>query len=239
MKRKFLLFLLPLLFGIRASSQILIPEINDGPSQYLFLNLTLEPEWEATLGYLHRIGRPDHKGGFYLGSSIEVAPLIQISRAWRFNFTQAVAFPLSPKWKTVVSNDFFIAHNKNRAGAMNGFGFELKGAAITTDKKWNKGVEAGWQFTAFTHIRHAKATKGMYREIYPEEDLINGPVNGWYGATASRIRLGFITQTRLGPAMRLNLSAGTLIAIQKQKILLAFPYAQVPVYFNTQITYSW
>jgi hypothetical protein len=227
------------LFHLKAISQFIVPETNHPVRDQIFINIGLEPELTTIIGYVYLINHGKNGNDFYLGGSLKAASLILKNEAWRFNFIQGISFPVSPKWKSLLSNQFYMAHNQNRAGSLIGLGFELTGTIITSDSKWNKGIEGGWQYTALTHIKHSSATRETYSDRYPDASVIEKPVNGWNTATASRFRLGFVVNKRLGTAMRVQFSVGSLLGIQKQKVAFGFPYAQVPVYVNTQLSYGW
>ena len=237
--KKLCVFLVLLLFHLTAISQFIVPEANHPVKDQIFINIGLEPELVTTIGYVHLLNHGKNGSDFYLGGSLKAASLILKNDAWRFNLIQGISFPVSPKWKSLLSNQFYVAHNQNHAGSLTGLGFELRGTIITSDNKWNKGIEGGWQYTALTHIKHSSATRETYNDRYPDDSVTAAPVDGWYAATASRFRLGFVLSKRLNTAMRVQFSIGSLLAIQKQKVALGFPYAQVPFYFNTQFSYGW
>jgi hypothetical protein len=237
--KKLCVFLVLLLFHLKAISQFTVPETNHHISDQIFINIGLEPELVTTIGYVHLLKHGKNGNDFYLGGSLKAASLILKNGACRFNLIQGISFPVSSKWKSLLSNQFYLAHNQNRAGSLTGLGFELRGTIITCHNKWNKGIEGGWQYTALTHIKHSSATGETYNDRYPGDSVIEKPVDGWYAATSSRFRLGFILNKRLSTAMRVQFSIGSLLVIQKQKVALGFPYAQVPVYINTKLSYGW
>lgn len=238
MKQALLIVFILLMLNTGANSQLLIPERN--PSQILYLNVGLEPEMVATVGYLIKVNKNANASHYYLGSSFKLAPMIITNHAWRWNITQAVSYKLSSQWNSYLHNDFFISHHKNRAGNMTGLGFELGAAMYTSGKKWNKGFEMGWQYNAATHITHSAVTKEKYANRYPGDSThLKGPVNGWYGGTGNRLRLGFIIQKKLSRALTWQLNVGTLLILQKQGVALGFPFAQVPAYCNSQLFLSW
>lgn len=217
----------------------LLPPDEAQPDQ-LFLQVGLEPGIVSTIGYTHRIGQTNKRTAFYAGAGIKFAPLLISKGAWRSNLIMAMDWEMANKWGTRITNDFYLAHDNNREGVMNGIGFELRSATIHYGKKWNKGFELGWQYTIATHIKHSKEAKETFDGRYPGNiNGISGPKDGWYGAAASRFRLGFITSTSLNNHLYLQLGLGSLLSVQKQGILLGFSHAQVPVYFESMLSYLW
>lgn len=105
---------------------------------------------------------------------------------------------MSDHWGTIITNNLYLAHDHNLEGTMNGLGFELRSASVHLGKKWNNGFELGRQYNIATHIKHSEWVKDTFRDLYPENvDGINGPKDGWYSATVSRFRLGFVSSTSL------------------------------------------
>lgn len=216
----------------------LLPPDEAQPNQ-LFLKVGLEPEIVSTIGYIHQIGNNDKKVGFHAGLSMKFEPLLISNGAWRANIIAAMDWKMTDKWGTRITNDFYLAHDNNREGVMNGIGFDLRSATIHYGKKWNKGFELGWQYTIATHIKHSEEAKETFNGRYPGNiNGISGPKDGWYGA-ASRFRFGFITSAMLNNHLYLQLGLGSLLAVQKQGILLGFSHAQVPVYFESMLSYLW
>ncbi len=241
MKKEIKLILITVLILITSQSgysQLIISAPDEKIKQQFFITIGLEPEIVTSVGYMHNVGSPGKTVDWNLGASIKFAPLLITKGAWRANLTTAANWKTSEKWGVRTAWSFYLAHDNNRAAVMNGFGFEWRSAFIKNGKKWNKGIDAGWQYTAFTHLKNSDATKETYNDRYPSNTgTYNGPKDGWYAGTASRFRLGFINSVKIKKHLHLQLGAGSLFNIQKQRILLGFSHAQVPVYLETSLVF--
>lgn len=203
------------LIHIIAYTQILIPETKNPAKQQILLSMGLEPEWVTTTGFRQRVNNSKNNSNFYLGGGLKFAPSIVSKGAKRFNFTQALDLHNSQNWKGMMTNDIYLAHNKNRAGTMTGLGFNLRGAMLHGSKNWSKGFEVGCQYTSFTHIRHSAETKDTFDERYSSNRSSKEPISGWYGGTASRLRLGFVAGRKLSDHLALQFGIGSLLSVQK------------------------
>lgn len=241
MKKEIKLILTTVLILITRQSgycQLIISTPNEKIKQQFFITIGLEPEITTSIGYTHVIGTPGKTLDWNLGASIKFAPLLVTKGAWRANLTTAAGWKTSEKWGVRTAWSFYLAHDNNRAAVMNGIGFEWRSAFIKYGQKWNKGIDAGWQYTAFTHIKNSNATKDTYSDRYPSNTgTYNGPKDGWYAVTASRFRLGFMSSVKFNEHLHLQIGAGSLFNIQKQKILLGFSHAQFPVYLETSLIF--
>ncbi len=217
-----------------ANGQLAISSANENEPNQFFVSIGLEPELVSSIGYIHVVGHTKMSTKFYAGASLKFDPLLIKNGAWRGNLITAVDYRISDKWGMRPILNIYLAHDHNRAAIMNGLGFELRSAFMRYEKKWSKGVDVGWQYTALTHIKNSTATKDTYNDRYPSnEGNIKGPTDGWYAGTSSRFRLGFVSSVKLGKQTRLQLGAGGLINIQKQGIIVGFSHAQVPVYVES------
>lgn len=206
----------------------------------VFLNVGLEPEWVATIGYAHLIGTEGKTFDIHLGGSLKLAPLLISNGAWRANFISFANWKMNEHWRSMLASNIYLAHDHNRAGTMTGLGFELRATPAYYGKKWAKGFDAGWQYTLLTHIKHSEETKKTFDERYPTGiNGVQGPKDGWYASTASRFRIGLTGATSISKAVTLQLSGGSLFSIQKQGILLGFAHAQVPAYIDISCRYNW
>lgn len=203
----------------------------------IFITIAAEPELVATIGYLHAVGNSKH---FKIGAAIKAAPLIILKGAWRVNLTAATDWKLSKKWINRFTTNIYLVHDQNREGVMNGFGLEIRDNLSVSGRKWTKGFDFGWQYTPFTHIRHSKEAKAAFEDRYPEDMTgVDGPRDGWYKNGASRFRIGLIGVTKLGKKGAFQISAGSLINIQRQGVWLGFSHAQVPAYWEFGYEYYW
>lgn len=235
MKNFFHAALATLLFcftGSTVNGQLIINPPQDTSRNRIFVGTGLEPELVATIGYLRVLGRPGKTVDMSMGGSIKSAVLI-FTNAWRVNFTTNATWTMRKNWRSIIGSNIYLVHNDDRAGIMNGIGFELRASPGHYGKKWMKGFDLGWQHTAFTHIKHAAAAKDAFNERYPTSHMVEGPIDGWYGATANRFRLGVAGARKISSHWMLQVTVGSMFSIQKQGILLGFSHAQVPVYLES------
>lgn len=220
----------------KGTCQLAISSPNENIHHQFFISIGIEPELVSSIGYMHELKMTVKKTKFYAGASTKFDPLLVTKGAWRGNLITAADWRISKKWGARPTLNIYIAHNNNRAAVMNGLGTELRSAFIHYGK-WNKGIDAGWQYTAFTHIKNSQVTKDTYNYRYPTNaGDVNAPTDGWYAGTASRFRLGFVSSFKTGKNMRLQLGAGSLLSVQKQGILIGFSHAQVPVYVESVLS---
>lgn len=175
----------------------------------IFITIAAEPELVTTIGYLHAVGNSGH---FKIGAGIKTAPLIILKGAWRANLIAVTDWKLNKKWGNMLTTNFYLAHDHNKEGVMNGLGVELRDNFTVSGRKWTKGFDLGWQYTPFTHIKHSREAKEAFEDRYPEGVTgMDGPKNGWYRNGASRIRIGVTGLTKLGTNASFQISAGSLI----------------------------
>lgn len=235
-----LLSFLFLLIAFRGNGQPVIAPPGEPALNQVFVSIGLEPEIVTTVGYLHFIGSRGKNLNFYAGGSIKLAPLLISSGAWRANAITAVDYNISDNWGGRFTTSLYNAHDRNRAGIMDGLGFELRATPVHYGKNWITGFDVGWQYTALTHIDHSAAARRAFEERYPQNRKgIEGPRDGWYRAAVSRFRVGLVGSRKLDDHWRLQFQLGSLLFVQRQGILLAFSHAQVPIYLNTQVEYGW
>ncbi|MEJ7685139.1 MAG: hypothetical protein WKG06_46290 [Segetibacter sp.] len=206
----------------------------------VFLNVGLEPEMVTTIGFAHLIGKEGKAFDIHLGGSLKLAPLLITKGAWRANFISFANWKMNEHWRSVLTSNIYLAHDHNRAGTMDGLGFELRATPAYYGKKWAKGFDAGWQYTLLTHIKHSEEAKKTFDERYPiSTNGVQGPKNGWYALTASRFRVGLTGATSISNSVTLQFAGGSVFSIQKQGILVGFAHAQVPVYIDVSLRYNW
>src|SRR5690606_157576 len=229
-----------ILFSVStAKCQTLVTAHGDPVTHQLFLSNGLEPEFVSTIGYTQLVGNPGKNLDYHMGASLKFAPLIFSTGAWRFNFINNLIWRMSENWKIHFGTNLYLAHHTNRAGKMNGLGSELRVTPMHFGNIWAKGLDIGWQHTFLTHFEHSKEAKDTFKDRYPAgENGIEGPRDGWYGATALRFRLGFSGSRKLGNVLRLQVGIGALLSLQKQRILLGFSHAQVPFYLESTLSFS-
>lgn len=226
-------------FG-NSSAQLVFPSSEEGMKHHAYITTGLEPLWVSTLGYTHMIGKETDNVKMHIGSSVKVAPLIALRHAWRINFITAADWKWSKNWRTTLVSEIYLAQQQNRAGVMNGIGIEFRAMPSFYGKRWSKGLDIGWQYTALAHIRHSSETHITFNDRYLEnENGIDGSKDGWYGSTANRFRLGYVSTRELGSNLSLTVAGGVLISLQNQGILMGFSHAQFPFYLQSGLIYRW
>jgi hypothetical protein len=227
------------LVSIKGNTQAIIFPRKEITQNQLFVSIGFEPELVSTVGYIHLVGNSNKKINFHLGAGLKFDPLV-ISKAWRSNLITTADWRFSNRWRTGLVTNIYLAHALNRTASMNGLGFELRSSVINYSKRWAKGFDLGWQFTAFTHIKNSDATKNTFNDRYSGNNgEVEGPRDGWYSTTASRFRVGFISSIKMNNHLRLQLGIGSLINVQKQGIIFGFSHAQIPFYFESLLLYQW
>jgi hypothetical protein len=217
-----------------------VPNYKNSPFRHCInVSIGFEPELITTIAYRHHIKKEIKGNSICLGPSVKLAPMALANSAWRMDFAALFTTPVK-KSINIFSPAIYLARNRDRAAKMTGIGFEFRDILLVTGSTWDKGIEASWQFVPFTRIKHSLANNETYDDRYENDtSKYQQPRNGWYAASSSRFRLGFLASKGLSSGMSLQLGIGTVVSYQKQKIFLAFPYAQVPVYFTGTFAYSW
>lgn len=224
-----------LLLGFAAKSQVLLPAKNSDVNNQLFLQIGFEPELITTIGYAQKIRDANNK--IHVGASIKLAPLIIKNQAYKVNFFTTLNYKLSEKGFALVTPQIYYAHQKDRAGTIGGVGFEINFNPYWYGKKWTKGFELGWQHTAFAYIKHSAESLATFDDRYTTINT-QYPRDGWYNSTSNRFKIGFTGAKRISNKMALQISIGSLVILQKQKVLLGFSHAQVPFYLNGMLRYK-
>lgn len=225
---------------LKGVSQPVISPPGISQENQIFVSVGLEPELVTRIGYTHLALSPSESVDFHVGASVKLAPLILANGAWRFNAIGLTDWQMSKTWKTRFTSKLYLAHDNNRAGEMHGLGSELRATSMHFGKRWAKGVDVGWQYTALTHINHSDESKDTFNDRYASgENGIDGPTDGWYRSTASRFRLGFAGSRKFGEFWRIQFGIGALLVAQKQGILLGFSHAQVPFYLDSAVSFNY
>lgn len=241
MRRKYFLVILlsTLAINVKVFGQLSETQKSNLSTNEIFVSIGLEPEWVSTIGYTHLIGNPQHKVNFRLGASLKLVPLAISNNIYRFNVISQANYKISNSWGTKLRAEIYDAHDNDRIGVLDGLGFELRSRTFHYGKRWNHGIELGWQYTALTHIKNSAKAKDTFKDRYPDKPGTSGPKDGWYASTVNRFRLGYMASRNLGQHLQLLLGGGGLLFIQHQGVLMAFPYAQVPLYVESSLSYHW
>ena len=141
----------------------------------------------------------------------------------------------------------YLARSRNRAATAHGIGLEARAAPGYRGERWGLAGDVGWQGTLLTHIRFGEAARSAFQERYPQgtspegrrgDPPGEGPVNGWYGATAHRFRVGILATRSLGAGYEVQTGTGGLFSPQRQGIRLGFAHGQVPFYLEASVRRS-
>ena len=238
--KRLIAFIFIVFFPIKSWAQLMISPPQGIVRDQIFISTSLEPEWTVTMGYTHLMGKPGKTIDIHVGGSVKLGPTIIADGAWRANFITAADWRMGEQWGTTLASSIYWAHDHNRAGVMQGLGVEFRATPTHYGKKWVKGFDLGWQYTALTHIKHSTEARDTFEERYPDNvDGTEFPKDGWYGSTANRFRLGVAGARKLSDHLALQFSVGSLIALQRQGILMGFSHAQFPFYFESTLKYGW
>lgn len=208
-----------LLLSFSSKSQGLLPGKNIDASNQIFLQIGFEPELVTTLGYSRKIS--DAKSKIRLGGSIKLAPLILRNKAYKLNLFTSLNYKISDKGYALVSPQIYYAHQSDRAGTISGLGFELNLNPYWYGRKWTRGIELGWQHTAFAYIKHSAITRATFDDRYTITNTMY-PRDGWYNSTANRFKIGFTGVKKISESLALQISIGGLAVLQNKKYCLAF-----------------
>ena len=232
---KIIFFAVALLLNFAVKAQVLLPTENSEGNHQLFLQIGFEPELITSIGYAHKIS--NRNNGIHVGASIKLAPLIIKNQAYKVNFFTSLNYKFSEKGFAMITPQIYYAHQKDRAGTIDGLGFEINFNPYWYGKKWTKGFELGWQNTTFGYIRHSREARATFDDRYTTINT-QYPIDGWYNSTSNRFKIGFTGAKHLNKRLDLQISVGSLAILQKQKILLGFSHAQVPIYLNGMVRYK-
>ncbi|MBO0938626.1 hypothetical protein J2I47_18890 [Fibrella sp. HMF5335] len=206
----------------------------------------LEPELTTSVGYAYQVIETTNSLQIRLGAVLTVPPYRVSTGSGRLSGLVALDWhPTGPqsasRWGGRLALMPYYARNCNEAGTLDGLGLELRLLPLHRGKHRTGGLDLGWQGTLLTYIHHSDLAKAAFNERYvgtTGPDLA-GPKDGWYRNTAHRFRLGYTSAWRLGSNAYWQLSVGTLVALQRQGVLLSFAHGQVPVYLETAFSLGW
>jgi hypothetical protein len=205
----------------------------------------VEPAVVLTLGYLRRVGPAPRGGGdgTRVGVRLKLPTTALRNEAWRLDLLGTASPGSGRGWAAPVIGVVYAVHDRNRAGAMLGFGTELRVAPGRYGSHGAVALDLGWQATLRTRVRHSTASRATFDDRYPvgvdSASGIAGPVDGWYGHTASRWRLGVAASRGAGESAVFQFAAGALVAPQRQGVLLGFDLGQLPFYTEAGVRLAW
>jgi hypothetical protein len=228
-----------LCFGSSAAAQWIDP-VGVAPTPGgLVVQVGLEPHLVMSLGYLRGVHRQGTRRGTGLGAGVKLSPYLIRSGSGRLNVIATGNWSSAGSWGVRASTEAYLARGSNRAGTIHGFGLEVRAAPGYHAASWSVAMDMGWQGTLLSHVRHSDAAQEAFDERYPDGFApAEGPLDGWYGSTAHRFRLGMSGGRRLADGLDLRVAAGSRFSMQRQGILLGFAHGQVPVYLETSLHFG-
>jgi hypothetical protein len=209
------------------------------------ISVGVEPAVVLTLGYLHRVGHLPRGsgGGTRVGVRLKLPTTALGNEAWRLDLLGTGTPGGARDWAAPVTGALYAAHNRNRAGTMLGFGTEVRVAPGRYGPRGGLALDLGWQATLRTQVRHSAESRATFDDRYPEggdrASASTGPVDGWYGRTASRWRLGLAGSRAAGGSVLFQFAVGALVAPQRQGVVLGFDLGQLPFYAEAGAKLGW
>lgn len=209
------------------------------PAPGITLTVGIEPDFVLTLSYLDELS-----GGKGFGARIKLPTTVVRNAAWRLDLLSTQALGGDADWAVPVTTAVYVAHNRNRAGELLGFGIELRAAPGRYWRRGSVALDLGGQATLLTRIRHSDASRAAFDDRYPggsgdPSSGVTGPVDGWYSSTAIRWRLGLSGSRTVASRTLVQAAAGALFASQRQGVLLGFDLGQLPFYAEAGVRRGW
>lgn len=233
------LLVLTLVPGRTVGAQSLPPHPTATPPNGLFVQFGLEPHLVLSVGYVRGIEAGSDRSNVGVGAGVKVAPYLLKEGAGRLNLLVTGHWHPDSPWGATATAQLYLARSRNRAATAHGFGVEIRVAPGRHGNRWTFAADLGWQGTLLTHIRHGEAARETFEERYPDEaPAEGGPVDGWYGSTAHRFRIGVVTLRSVSDELHVQAAVGTLLSLQRQGILIGFAHGQVPAYLEAAVRWA-
>ncbi|GAB3907702.1 hypothetical protein GCM10028803_41920 [Larkinella knui] len=205
----------------------------------------LEPELTTSAGYSCRVSRQSGPFQIRLGAGFLLPPYLVGQGSVRLNGLVALdwhptAQTTKRSWGGRLALLPYYARNRNDAGALDGLGLEIRLLPLRRGNRWTTGIDLGFQTTLLTRIQHSDRVGSTFMDRYLSTGTAtNQPRDGWYRTTAQRFRLGYTGAWAMGRGWSGQFSAGTLVSVQRQGILLSFAHGQIPLYLETSVIVGW
>lgn len=233
------LLILVLVSARPAESQSLPPWPAAPPPNGLLVQVGLEPHLVVSMGYLWGVDAGGDRSNVGVGAGVKVAPYLLKEGAGRLNLIIAGRWQPDPRWGATGTTQLYLARSRNRAATAHGLGMEVRLAPGRHGDRWGLAADLGWQGTLLTHIRHGEGARETFEERYPDDAAAEGgPVDGWYGSTAHRFRIGLLTTGSVSDGVDVQAAVGSLFSLQRQRILIGFAHGQVPAYLETSVRWA-
>lgn len=209
------------------------------PVGVVVVQMALEPHLVMSLGYLRAVGPRRERLDLGVGASLKVSPYLLGRGAGRLSLVTAGRWVANSGWGVAAASEAYLARGRNRSGTIHGIGLELRSAPGYYGERWGVAADLGWQATLVSHVRHSAEAREAFEDRYADGTSGgDGPVDGWYGSTAHRARLGLEATRSLADGASLRVAAGSRFSLQRQGILLGFAHGQVPVYLEASVGFG-
>lgn len=205
----------------------------------LMVEAALEPELVVSVRYLRRLAGGGSSGGLHAGVGLKLPVYLMGRGSGRVDLLARGRWVGGTGLGVTTTSSVYLARSDNRSGTMHGLGVEVRAAPGYHGELWSVSADLGWQGTLLTHIRHSELVGETFEERHPGAESMDGPVDGWYGSTAHRFRIGVAGARRLTDAFSLRLAAGTLFSRQRQGLFVSFAHGQVPAYLEVSARTAW
>jgi hypothetical protein len=234
-----LVLILTLLLARPSHAQAITPGPAPPTAAGWFVQVGLEPHLVLSLGYVQATRAGGDGARLGVGAGVKVSPYLIGDGVGRLNLILAGRLRPDQPWGVSGAGQLYLARGRNRAATSHGLGMELRIAPGYHGDRWTAAADLGWQGTLLTHIRHSRPAKEAFEGRYADgAGPADGPVDGWYGSTAHRLRIGLVTERSVSHGVRVRAAIGSLFSLQRQGILLGFAHGQVPAYLDASIRMS-
>lgn len=200
-------------------------------SQSVELAVSLEPALKTSAAYTRHLPL-DEQLELRLGGGLALAPaLLTTTQAARLQGIATLRWSAVAGFGAELTALPYFVHDAGLASTANGFGLEVRGAPGYFARAWSVALDLGYQATFVTHLRHNAIVTDAYGDRYPAgtSGEFDGPIDGWYGLSAQRLRAGLRAGWNID-AFELRLALGALWSVQRQGVFFGFNMGQVPVY---------
>jgi hypothetical protein len=212
----------------------------DDPRPSVIGDVAFEPEPVAGVAYSHPVFSRERRAHFAIGAGLKSAFLIPQRGDLRINVTATAAYRFAESWRAACAGSGFLARAKNDAAGLYGLGLELRCQPGYSPPSWLWALDLGWQSTMLTHVQHSALARRTFDDRYlPGTTGIEGPRDGWYRFTSTRLRIGLSSAHAFGEHWSGAAALGTLFALQDQGAYFAFNLAQIPFYLEVSTRYAW
>jgi hypothetical protein len=206
------------------------------PPHGVLVQVGLEPHLVVSVGYLWPLSSDGIVSKLGAGAGLKLSPYLLRRGAGRLNLIVAGQWEPTGPWGATGTVQPYLARSRNRAATIHGLGFEIRVAPGYHGERWSAAADLGWQSTLLSHIRLSGVARDTFDDRYPyAADAADHPVDGWYRATAHRLRVGVLATRNFGDGLGVQAGVGSLFTLQRQGIRVGFAHGQVPAYLETSV----